>query len=87
MGKGSRQSKQRRQTSKNESQTETTNEERVPLTVEQANIFSQLIKEANQAQAQLNFAVASAGLSNQTIIGGHLDGEEPYLVIQRNAEA
>ena len=87
MGKGSRQSKQRRQTSKNESQTETTNEERVPLTVEQANIFSQLIKEANQAQAQLNFAVASAGLSNQTIIGGHLDGEEPYLVIQKNAEA
>ena len=87
MGKGSRQSKQRRQTSKNESQTETTNEERVPLTVEQANIFSQLIKEANQAQAQLNFAVASAGLSIQTIIGGHLDGEEPYLVIQRNAEA
>ena len=87
MGKGSRQSKQRRQTSKNESQTETTNEERVPLTVEQANIFSQLIKEANQAQAQLTFAVASAGLSNQTIIGGHLDGEEPYLVIQRNAEA
>lgn len=59
----------------------------MPLTVEQANIFSQLIKEANQAQAQLNFAVASAGLSNQTIIGGHLDGEEPYLVIQRNAEA
>ena len=87
MGKGSRQSKQRRQTSKNESQTERTNEERVPLTVEQASIFSQLIKEANQAQAQLNFAVASAGLSNQTIIGGHLDGEEPYLVIQRNAEA
>jgi len=87
MGKGSRQSKQRRQTSKNESQTETTNEERVPLTVEQANIFSQLIKEANQAQAQLNFAVASAGLSNQRIIGGHLDGEEPYLVIQKNAEA
>ena len=59
----------------------------MPLTVEQAEIFKQLIQEANQAQAQLNFAVASAGLSNQTIIGGHLDGEEPYLVIQRNAEA
>ena len=87
MGKGSRQSKQRRQTSKTESQTETTNEEKVPLTVEQAEIFKQLIQEANQAQAQLNFAIASAGLSNRVIIGGHLDGEEPYLTVQRNAEA
>ena len=59
----------------------------MPLTVEQANIFKQLIQEANQAQAQLNFAIASAGLSGQVIIGGHLDGEEPYLTVQKNAEA
>ena len=63
MANVSHQSKQKQQTSKNESQTERTNEERVPLTVEQANIFKQLIQEANQAQAQLNFAIASAGLS------------------------
>jgi hypothetical protein len=59
----------------------------VLLTVEQASIFKQLIEESNQAQAQLNFAIASAGLSNRVIIGGHLDGEEPYLTVQRNAEA
>ena len=59
----------------------------MPLTVEQANIFKQLIQESNQAQAQLNFAIAAAGLSGQVIIGGHLDGEEPYLTVQRNAEA
>ena len=55
--------------------------------MEQAEIFKQLIQEANQAQAQLNFAIASAGLSGQVIIGGHLDGGEPYLTVQKNAEA
>ena len=87
MANVSHQSKQKQQTSKNESQIERTNEERVPLTVEQANIFKQLIQEANQAQAQLNFALASAGLSGKVIIGGHLDGEDPHFTVQKNAEA
>tara|TARA_A100001515_G_scaffold773_1_gene746 strand:- start:7809 stop:8072 length:264 start_codon:yes stop_codon:yes gene_type:complete len=86
MGKGSHQSKQKQQTSKNDSQTETTNTRQVSLTLEQASIFKQLIQEANEAQAHLNFAVASAGLSNESIVGGQLEGEQPFLLVEQKPD-
>ena len=84
----SRQSKQKRQTSKKGSQAKKTNghdtsqERRVRLTVEQSGIFKQLIQSANEAQAQLNFALVAAGLSEELVIGGDLDVDEPYLIVK-----
>tara|TARA_Y100000590_G_scaffold439617_1_gene563868 strand:- start:418 stop:597 length:180 start_codon:yes stop_codon:yes gene_type:complete len=54
----------------------------VRLTVEQSGIFKQLIQSANEAQAQLNFALVAAGLSEELVIGGDLDVDEPYLIVK-----
>ena len=51
--------------------------------MEQASIFKQLIQASNEAQAQLNFALSAAGLSNDVIVGGDLDGENPHFVITK----
>jgi hypothetical protein len=88
MGKGSQQSKRKQQTSKNESQAtpqkpDSQNTERKLLTMEQASIFKQLIQATNEAQAQLNFALSAAGLAENVIIGGDLDGENPHFVITK----
>ena len=47
--------------------------------MEQASIFKQLIQAANEAQAQLNFALTTAGISGEQVVGGDLDSDTPYL--------
>jgi transcription termination factor NusB len=86
MGKGSHQSKQKQQTSKSDSQTEATDTRQVFLTLEQASIFKQLIQGVNEAQAQLNFAITSAGLSNESIVGGQLEGEKPFFLVEQQPD-
>jgi|8_EtaG_2_1085327.scaffolds.fasta_scaffold01102_7 hypothetical protein len=87
MGNVSHRSKQKQQTSKKESQAKTTNgqtasnERKVKLTTEQASIFQHLIQAANEAQAQLSFAVRAAGLEQEMIVGGNLEGEDPFLIV------
>ena len=88
MASASHQSKQKQQTSKKDSQAEKTNgkavsnETVVSLSLEQARIFAELIEANNNTQAQLNFALAAAGLSPSTIIGGNLEGDSPHFVIK-----
>ena len=91
MGNASQQSKQKQKTLKNESQAinktdikPITSENRVYLGVQQAEIFKQLIQASNEAQAQLNFALSAAGLSNDVIVGGDLDSDSPHFIIQQN---
>jgi|TARA_R100001143_G_scaffold60512_1_gene60068 hypothetical protein len=93
MGKGSQQSKRKQQTLKNESQAinktdvkPITSENRVYLGMQQAEIFKQLIQASNEAQAQLNFALSAAGLSNDVIVGGDLDSDSPHFIIQQNSK-
>ena len=90
MGKGSQQSKRKQQTLKNESQAinktdvkPITSENRVYLGMEQAEIFKQLIQATNDTQAQLNFALSAAGLSNDVIVGGDLDSDSPHFIIRK----
>ena len=54
--------------------------------MEQASIFKQLIQATNEAQAQLNFALSAAGLADNAIVGGDLDGNSPYFVIIKQPE-
>ena len=93
MGNASQQSKQKQKTLKNESQAinktdikPITSENRVYLGVQQAEIFKQLIQASNEAQAQLNFALSAAGLSNDVIVGGDLDSDSPHFIIQQNSK-
>ena len=79
MGKGSQQSKRKQQTLKKESQDHKTSGRRLSLTMEQASIFKQLIQATNEAQAQLNFALTTAGISGEQVVGGDLDSDTPYL--------
>ena len=51
--------------------------------MEQASIFKQLIQATNEAQSQLNFSLSAAGLAENVIIGGDLDGENPHFVITK----
>tara|TARA_R110002051_G_scaffold53206_1_gene100554 strand:- start:6042 stop:6329 length:288 start_codon:yes stop_codon:yes gene_type:complete len=90
MGKGSQQLKRKQQTLKNESQAinktdvkPITSENRVYLGMEQAEIFKQLIQATNDTQAQLNFALSAAGLSNDVIVGGDLDSDSPHFIIRK----
>tara|TARA_R110001606_G_scaffold362514_1_gene516302 strand:+ start:261 stop:563 length:303 start_codon:yes stop_codon:yes gene_type:complete len=99
MGNASQQSKQKQQISKKQSQgikkavnirqsgvDPTTNENRVYLGVQQAEIFKQLIQASNDAQAQLNFALTTAGFSNDVIVGGDLDSDSPYFIIKQESK-
>ena len=54
--------------------------------MQQAEIFKQLIRASNEAQAQLNFALSAAGLSNDVIVGGDLDSDSPHFIIQQNSK-
>lgn len=56
------------------------------MTLEQASIFKQLIQGVNEAQAQLNFAITSAGLSNESIVGGQLEGEKPFFLVEQQPD-
>lgn len=91
MGKGSHQSKQKQQTSKNESSTvktdlrlEPENEgQKVVLSTEQAALFKQLLAAMAEAQNNLNFAMLAANIDGDSIVGGNLDGENPYFVTHK----
>ena len=96
MGNASQQSKQKQQISKKQSQgikkavnirqsgvDPTTNENRVYLGMQQAEIFKQLIQASNEAQAQLNFALTTAGFSDVIVVGGNLDGDSPHFIIKK----
>ena len=93
MGNASQQSKHKQQTLKNESQAAKktdvkpiTSENRVYLGMEQAEIFKQLIQATNDTQAQLNFALSAAGLSNDVIVGGDLDSDSPHFIIKQESK-
>tara|TARA_R110000782_G_scaffold29639_2_gene73560 strand:+ start:897 stop:1076 length:180 start_codon:yes stop_codon:yes gene_type:complete len=58
----------------------------VYLGVQQAEIFKQLIQASNDAQAQLNFALTTAGFSNDVIVGGDLDSDSPYFIIKQESK-
>jgi len=82
--------KRKQQTLKNESQATKktdvkpiTSENRVYLSMQQAEIFKQLVQASNEAQAQLNFALTTAGFSNDVIVGGDLDSDSPHFIIRK----
>ena len=91
MANASHQSKQKQQTLKNESQTSqepVTNgqtqplEDRVYLSVQQAELAKQLLAASNEAQNQVQFFLAAAGISGQDVIGGDLDSDKPYFLVK-----
>tara|TARA_R110000822_G_scaffold68772_1_gene167413 strand:+ start:413 stop:583 length:171 start_codon:yes stop_codon:yes gene_type:complete len=51
--------------------------------MQQAEIFKQLIQASNEAQAQLNFALTTAGFSDVIVVGGNLDGDSPHFIIKK----
>ena len=70
--------------------------ENVFFSIEQAGLFKQLLTNSNEveahfreaeaalldAQKQIQIALVAAGISGQDIIGGNLDGENPYFTIK-----
>ncbi len=91
MANASHQSKHKQQTSKKESQASSepaTNgqtqplEGRVYLSVQQAELAKQLLAASNEAQNQVQFFLAAAGISGQDVIGGDLDSEKPYFLVK-----
>ena len=91
MANASHQSKHKQQTSKKESQASSepaTNgqtqplEGRVYLSVQQAELAKQLLAASNEAQNQVQFFLAAAGISGQDGIGGDLDSEKPYFLVK-----
>ena len=90
MGNASRQSKQKQQASKKGSQgsqAPKTNGEiaregvRIQFSVRQADLIKGLLAASQEAQAQLQFALMAAGIDGRDIVGGDLDGPDPYLVV------
>ena len=91
MANASHQSKQKQQTLKKESQTSqepVTNgqtqplEDRVYLSVQQAELAKQLLAASQEAQNQVQFFLAAAGISGQDVIGGDLDADKPYFLVK-----
>ena len=91
MANASHQSKQKQQISKKESQASQepkTNgqtqplENKVYLSVQQADLFKQLLAASQEAQTQVQFFLLAAGISDKDIIGGDLDAEKPYFLVK-----
>ena len=97
MANASHQSKQKQQTLKNESQTSSepatnghsqqgdmpwSEKDKVYLSVEQAELAKQLLAASNEAQNQVQFFLAAAGISGKDIIGGDLDSDKPYFLVK-----
>ena len=57
-------------------------ERRIHFSLDQADLFKQLIAATNEAQGQMQFALMAAGLSDENIIGGNLDADKPYFVVE-----
>ena len=88
MANASRRSKQKQETSKKESPTldkapANGQVQKVHISLDQAGLFKQLIAANNETQKQIQFALQAAGLSNENIVGGNLDADEPYFDVER----
>ena len=90
MANASHQSKHKQQTSKKESQASPSpvngqtqvQEDRVHLSVQQAELAKQLLAASNEAQNQVQFFLAAAGISGKDVIGGDLDSDKPYFLVK-----
>ena len=97
MANASHQSKQKQQTLKKESQTSSepatnghsqqgdmpwSEKDKVYLSVQQAELAKQLLAASNEAQNQVQFFLAAAGISGQDVIGGDLDSDKPYFLVK-----
>ena len=91
MANASHQSRQKQQTSKKESQVSqepVTNgqaqapKDRVYLSVQQADLFKQLLAASQEAQNQVQFALVAAGIADKAVTGGDLDAEKPYFLVK-----
>ena len=90
MANASHQSKHKQQTSKKESQASPSpingqaqvQEDRVYLSVDQAELAKQLLAASNEAQNQVQFFLAAAGISGKDVIGGDLDSDKPYFLVK-----
>lgn len=56
--------------------------DKVYLSVEQAELAKQLLAASNEAQNQVQFFLAAAGISGQDVIGGDLDSDKPYFLVK-----
>ena len=57
-------------------------ENKVYLSVQQADLFKSLLAASQEAQTQVQFALVAAGISDQAVIGGDLDAEKPYFLVK-----
>ena len=90
MGNASRQLKRKQHTSKKESPALVKGQDnspadpegvRIQFSVRQADLIKGLLAASQEAQAQLQFALMAAGIDGRDIVGGDLDGPDPYLVV------
>jgi len=56
--------------------------DKVYLSVQQAELGKQLLAASNEAQNQVQFFLAAAGISGQDVIGGDLDSDKPYFLVK-----
>ena len=56
--------------------------DKVYLSVEQAELAKQLLAASNEAQNQVQFFLAAAGISGKDVIGGDLDSDQPYFLVK-----
>jgi len=56
--------------------------DKVYLSVQQAELAKQLLAASNEAQNQVQFFLAAAGISGQDVIGGDLDSDKPYFLVK-----
>ena len=90
MANASHQSKHKQQTSKKELPASPSpingqaqvQGDRVHLSVDQAELFKQLLAASNEAQNQVQFFLVAAGISGQDVIGGDLDSDKPYFLVK-----
>ena len=57
-------------------------EDKVYLSVQQADLFKSLLAASQEAQTQVQFALVAAGIADQAVIGGDLDAEKPYFLVK-----
>ena len=55
---------------------------RVYLSVQQADLFKQLLAASQEAQNQVQFALVAAGIADKAVTGGDLDAEKPYFLVK-----
>ena len=95
MGNASRQSKQKQHTSKKESPALVKEKDeslanptsvKLEFSVQQADLIKHLLNQSQEAQAQLQFALTAAGVEGRDIVGGSLDGANPYIIVSNDGD-